>query len=128
LPSSHSTFGGDDEELAAVRIGAGVGHRERTADDRELERALLVRELVTGAAGAVAAGAACLDHEVVDDAVEHEAVVEAFAGELLEVLDRPRRVVVEEHDPDGSFARMKDRLAHPSLLKVRLTREARAEI
>ena len=41
---------------------------------------------------------AALDHEVRDDAVEDDAVVEAVLGELLEVLHGLRRVVVEQFD------------------------------
>src|SRR5215212_3706325 len=50
--------GGDDEELAAVGVGPGVGHRERAADD--LVVVDLVLELVARAAGAGALGAAAL--------------------------------------------------------------------
>ena len=60
----------------------------------------LVLERVARAAGAGALRAAALDHEVGDHAVEGEPVVEPVAGELAEVLDRLRRVVVEELDRD----------------------------
>src|SRR5580693_6431553 len=84
-------LGGDDEELRAVGVGARVRHRERAAHD--LVRVDLVLERVAGTAGAGAQRAAALDHEVADDAVEVEAVVEAVRGELAEVLDRLRRVL-----------------------------------
>src|SRR3954451_18656566 len=42
-------LGGDDEELAPVRVRAPVRHRERAAHDRPA--VLLVLELVPGAAG-----------------------------------------------------------------------------
>ena len=42
--------GRDDEELRAVRVRAGVRHRERAADDLVVVE--LVLELVAGAAGA----------------------------------------------------------------------------
>ena len=80
--------GGDDEELRAVRVRAGVRHREHAALDLVL--VLLVLELVAGAAGAGAGRVAALDHEVRDHAVEDDAVVEAVAGELREVLDGRR--------------------------------------
>src|SRR5215208_3963752 len=70
-------LGGDDEELAAVRVRAAVRHRERAALDLVLVD--LVLELVAGAAGARALRAAALDHEVRDHAVEDEAVVVAVA-------------------------------------------------
>src|SRR5688500_18439432 len=76
----------DDEELAAVRIGAMVGHRERTALD--LVVVDLVLELVARTAGPGAVRAAALDHEVADHAVEDQPVVVAVARQLLEVVDR----------------------------------------
>ena len=89
-----------DEELRAVRVGAGVGHRE-DAGAAVLEVFVeLVFERVAGAAGAGAFGAAGLDHEVGDDAVEREAVVEAVFGELLEVGDGFRCFVVVELEAD----------------------------
>ena len=76
LPSSQSAApDGDDEELRAVGVRAGVGHRERAADDLVVVE--LVLEGVARAAGAGALGAAALDHEVGDHAVEGEPVVEA---------------------------------------------------
>src|SRR5437867_2014291 len=73
----------DDEELAPVRIGPGVRHRERAADDAVVVR--LVVERVAGATGAVALRAAALDHEAVDHAVESKAVVEPFARQAREI-------------------------------------------
>ena len=93
-----SGVGGDDEELRAVRVRAGVGHRERAANDLVVVE--LVLEGVAGAARAGAKGAAALDHEVLDHAVEGEAVVEALAGEPAEVLDRLRGVGVEQLERD----------------------------
>ena len=55
---------------------------------------------VAGAAGAVALGAAALHHEVRDDAVEAEAVVEALLGQRDEVLDGLGRVLREELEVD----------------------------
>src|SRR3972149_2241549 len=51
-----------DEELAAVRAGPGVGHGE-DAGVVTPAGAELVREAVAGAAGAIAARVAALDHE-----------------------------------------------------------------
>src|SRR5581483_5860545 len=68
-----------------------------------------------------AAGAgrvAALDHEVGDDAVEDDAVVEAVARELREVLDRLRRVVGIELDADRAVVRMQRRLAHARSLSA----------
>src|SRR3954470_9284373 len=89
-----SLVGGDDEELRAVGVRAGVGHRQRAADDLVLVE--LVLELIPRAAGPRAGRVAALDHEVLDDAMEDDAVVEAVAGELAEVLDGLGRVLVVE--------------------------------
>ena len=66
-------------------------------------------DLVAGVAGAGHAaralfgvGAAALDHEALDDAVERGAVVEFLVGELLEVFDGLGRDVGVEFD--GHFA------------------------
>src|ERR687897_78930 len=67
--------GRDDEELAAVRVRAGIGHRKRAADDLVLVD--LVLELVARTAGPGAERAAALDHEVLDHTVEDQAVVVA---------------------------------------------------
>ena len=85
-----------DEKLAAGRVGVG---RARHRDDAAhvglgVELGL---DLVAGAAGAghaglarLGVGAAALDHEALDDAVKRGAVIEALAGELLEIFDRLR--------------------------------------
>ena len=46
LPSSQGGLGGDDEELAPVRVRAAVGHGQSAADDAVVVR--LVLELVAG--------------------------------------------------------------------------------
>ena len=69
LPLSHGhAVGGDDEELASVRVGPGVRHRERAAIDAVVVP--LVLERVARAAAAGAGRVAALDHEVGDDAME----------------------------------------------------------
>ena len=77
----------------------------------------LVVELVAGAADALAERVAALEHEVLDDAVEDDAVVERVGadlarggvgpldragGEADEVGDGLRGVVAEEVDLDGA--------------------------
>src|SRR5690606_578650 len=73
-----------DEELAAVGVRAGVGHRQHPALVLHAV-AGLVLEPVARAAAARALGAAALDHEVRDHPVETEAVVEAAPGQVHEV-------------------------------------------
>jgi hypothetical protein len=65
----------------------------------------LVLELVARTARAGALRAAALDHEVADDAVEAEAVVEPLLCELAHVGDRLWRVVVEHLEDDVALVR-----------------------
>src|SRR5215207_2427428 len=103
-------LGGHDEELAAVGVRAAVGHGERAAHDLVLVD--LVLELVAGAAGSRALRTATLDHEVLDHAVEDQAVVVAVAGQLDEVVHGLRRVLVEQLDLDRPVIGVHRRLAH----------------
>src|SRR3954454_2693316 len=75
-----SGVGGDDEELRAVGVRARVGHGERDAHDLVLVE--LVLELLARPAGAGPGRIPALNHEVLDDPVEDDAVVEAVGGEL----------------------------------------------
>src|SRR3954453_4875544 len=101
--------GGNDEELAAVRVRPRIGHRERAAHDLVVVE--LVLERVAGATTAGAGRVAALDHEVLDHAVEDHAVVEVVAGELLEVLDGLGGVLVEQLDRDVAVIGVHDRCA-----------------
>src|SRR3954451_1261807 len=101
---------GDDEELRPVRVRPRVGHGQRAAHD--LVVVDLVLELVAGTARAGALRAAALDHEVGDDAMEDEPVVEALTGELLEVADGLRGVLVEQLEGDLAFAALHHGLGH----------------
>ena len=90
---------GHDEELAAVGVGAGVGHRDRT-DLVATRGRQFVLEAVAGATTAGAGGVAALAHEAVDDAVEDDAVVVVVPGERHEVVDRLRclgSIEVDDH-------------------------------
>src|SRR5262245_44299142 len=79
-----------DEELAA----AGVGPVERHADGPAQIRTLvqLVANRVAGSAFTVAARIAALDDEVLDDAMEGDAVEESLACKRDEVVRRQRRI------------------------------------
>src|SRR6267142_549362 len=88
-----------DVELAAGRVGMlAPGHRHRAAHVLLLVELRL--DLIAGAAGAVALGAAALHDEIRDDPVELQPVVEALLGERDEVLDGLRRVLRVELHPD----------------------------
>src|SRR5476651_163974 len=90
-----------DEELAArtARI-AGTGHRGHAATVRLL--AEFGGQTITHAAHAVAVGIAGLGHEAVDHAMEHDAVVLAFAGELLDLRYVLGREVGTHLDDDAA--------------------------
>jgi hypothetical protein len=72
----------------------------------------LVLEGVARTAAAGALRAAALDHEVRDHPVEDELVVEPVGGELAEVLDGFRRVLVVKLEHDRPGAGVKGRLRH----------------
>src|SRR6185369_16654118 len=105
-------------ELAPVRVRAAVGHRERAALDAVLVG--LVLELVARAARPVSTRAAALDHEVGDDAMECDPVVNPVLRELHEVVDGPGRVFLEELDLDRAVIGVQGCLAHRATVAERL--------
>lgn len=80
-----------DEELRTVCIRAGICHGEDAGGVMAEFGVEFVAESVTGAASANAARAAALNHEIGNDAMEDEAVVErslsGFAGEFIDELE-----------------------------------------
>ena len=76
----HAAHAADDEELAAVGVGAGVGHGQG-ADLVATGLGQLVLEAVAGTAPAVALRIATLDDELGNDPMEAHAVVEAALRE-----------------------------------------------
>ena len=97
------------EELRAAGVRPRVRHREHAGLVVAQPLAELVLDDVARAAGAVALRAAALDHELVDDAVEGQPVVEALLREVGEVLDRVRREVVVKLDLERAVVRLKHR-------------------
>ena len=89
-----------DEELAPVRVGARVRHREDAALVAVRVPLRLVLEPVAWAASAGARRVAALEHEVGDDAVENRAVVEVVVREEDEVVNGLGRVGRVELDLD----------------------------
>ena len=77
-------------------------------------------ELLARAAGPGAGGIAALDHEIRDDPVERNPVVEAGVGELLEVRHGLGGFLVEEVDRDRALGGLENGLlAHGFLPKMR---------
>src|SRR5262245_12129143 len=81
-----------DKELAAVAAGSGVGHGEDAGAAVLEVRPALVLETVAGAAGAGTLRTAALNHEVRDDAMEGEPVVERLVL-LLRRASVPRVIL-----------------------------------
>ena len=79
-----------DKKLAPVGVLAGVGHREDARPVMLEVGVKLIRQPVAGVAGAVAQGAAALDHEVLDHAMKNQPVVVRLALGI----DRLLRVVL----------------------------------
>ena len=80
-----------DEELAAGAVGVhAAGHADHAAGVLDGVVHTVCSELALDvparAAGAVAQRAAALDHKAGDDTVEGQAVIEALADQLLEIL------------------------------------------
>ena len=90
-----------DEELRAVGVRTGVGHGQNAA---LVAKAVVgfVFEAVARAAATDALRAAALDHEIGDDAVEVQAVVETALGQIDEVGDGQRGLLGFQLDLDGT--------------------------
>jgi hypothetical protein len=94
--------GGDvgDEELGTVGVGACVGHGEAADFVLRFAWADFIGEFIACVAGAGALGASALDHEIGDDAMKFQSVIEAIAGEKDEVIHGLGRVLGEKIDGD----------------------------
>ena len=105
-----------DEELAAVGVGAGVGHGEDAGARMLQGRIDLVGEGVARTAGPGSQRTAALDHEIRDNPVEGQAIVEFMPlgsgaaaeifrpfGQTDEVGDGQRGLFVFEHTEDFPF-------------------------
>ena len=90
-----------DEELTAVGVWSGIGHRHSPARVRSGPFDF-VPEAVAGSATAGPGWVASLDHEAGNHPVEEHAIVEAILGEKDEVVDGLRRPFSVELDLDVS--------------------------
>ena len=84
-----------DEELGSTGVGSGIRHGD-CSPDVGMSLAELIIDLISGSTGTVALGASSLDHEVLDDPVEGESVVESIFGEFDEVSCGDGHVIVHE--------------------------------
>src|SRR6185436_652953 len=90
-----------DEELAAVGVGAGVGHRQDARLVVARFRMELVGEVEAGAAGALPERVAPLDHETVDDPMKDDAVVERGFPALAALRVAPFLAALDQSDEVG---------------------------
>src|SRR2546423_8951009 len=96
-----------DEELAVAGIRARrARHRGGAADMRLLVE--LGLQFLAGAAGAGALRTAGLRHKALDHAMEHDAVVKAFAHQFLDPRDVAGREVRAHFDGDGALGGLKN--------------------
>ena len=93
-----------DEELAAIRVRAGIGHRQDAGAAVAQGGMEFIGKLIAGAAHAGAGRVAALDHERLDDAVEGGVVVEAIARQEDEVVHGLGGLISEELDDDVALA------------------------
>jgi len=92
-----------DEELRAVGVFAGIGHAEDTLAGVFEAAVELIPELAAPeglAAATSTGGVTTLDHEVLDDAVEDDAVVVTLPREPGKVLASLGRLISVELDDD----------------------------
>ena len=101
------SFDRGDEELRAIRARPGIRHGE---EERSVERELrvnLITELVAGSAVTHTERVATLDHEVSNDAVEDDAVIQRgrcrHTGPGVRPLLLPRREADEVLNRDGGM-------------------------
>jgi len=80
-------FGGCDEELAAVGVGAGIGHCQLSCLVERQTSIDFILEMIPWIAGALAFRVPTLNHEAIDNSVENKAIVEPPAGQEDEVVD-----------------------------------------
>src|SRR5271165_665471 len=69
-----------DEELAAVRVRTGIGHRQRTHLMKIWVAFGFIRKSIPRAAASTPHGIAALNHEVCDHAMENGPIVEPIAS------------------------------------------------
>src|SRR6185436_15052126 len=101
-----------EEELAAVRSRTGVRHAQQPRAVVLHAGGELAVEAVAGAAGAAAERTAALRHELRDDAVERQAVVEAQSGQVRKARHVHGRGLGQELDRQLALGRDHAR-AHP---------------
>ncbi len=96
-----------NEKLAAVRIRAGVGHREDAFGVVFELRMDFVGKGITGTSAAGACGIAALNHEAVDHAMEDDTVVKVLFRQLDEIRHGVGGLLIEKFDSEIPHRRFK---------------------
>jgi hypothetical protein len=107
-----------NEKLAAVGVRAGVCHRDNTSFVREWITDNFITKTIARAAASASGWVATLNHEVFDDAVEGQAVVEAFSYQKDEVVNGQWGVLgieIKFNRTAGGFHRYPVRFAYVNL-------------
>lgn len=73
-----------------------MGHGEHPAVVDLIVAGELTINLISGSAITTSVGTATLDHEIGDDTVKNQPVVESFIGQVDEVLDGIGRILLKE--------------------------------
>jgi hypothetical protein len=81
-----------DEELAAVGIGAGIGHGDHPALMPERISGYLILEPVSGATPSSPGRVPTLDHEIADDPVKGNAIIKILPGQEDKIVYGPGSV------------------------------------
>ena len=97
-----------DEELAAVGVWTGVGHREDPWGLMLEGTVDFVLELVARTSAARAGGISALNHKVRDDAVKRNPVVETTGGQVEEIGAGQGDFAGEESSFDVAFGGFED--------------------
>lgn len=108
-----------DKELAATGVRSRVRHGERTSKVTILVDFAI--DFVAGSTGSRTVGAPALNHEVRNDSVEGESVIEAAIGEFLKVGDRVGSFFLEEFNDHGAVVGFNMSLFHSCPFRAGLT-------
>ena len=103
-----------DEELRSVGVWPGVSHGKHPRFGMaQLQSRRFIGEGVAGPTGAGALRATALDHEVVDNAVERQAIVEALLSKLDKVRDGLGSLGLEKLEDNIPFVGVDCGNSHP---------------
>lgn len=92
-----------NEELRSVGVRSGIGHGEHTGTTVSQIGVEFVFKHVAGPAGSGTLGAAPLDHEILNHAVEQERIVKTFVCQFFKIGHGVGGFVVKQFDANATF-------------------------